>query len=295
MASVNDVAKGFSISGLLDASSRVRERHPVHEIPVEEIADHPANAAYSMDPEGIRALAESIRERGLTDLPLVRKAPDGSWQMISGHRRKAAYALLAQKDPAYQAMPCRVVSGITDEQAVALLHTANLFTRSLNPLERAAATRALGIQVEAMRGADPALAGERTEDIKAAIITAQTGHAVSGKTIRRQESLAAMIEEKLDLSWKAAALSEEIPAEAVRILCRLPEARQRELWAKWHADPTPKSKVASWLRAAIAPDGPDPRLAKAEQMIRAWAREHAKAPSAADSEALARISDLSRV
>ena len=90
MSSPRQVAAGFTITGLLDGASRTRGRYPVSEIAVADIADHPANAAYSMDPAGIAELAESIREDGLTDLPLVRKVGDGSWQMVSGHRRKAA-------------------------------------------------------------------------------------------------------------------------------------------------------------------------------------------------------------
>ena len=112
MSSPSQVAAGFTITGLLDGASRTRGRYPVSEIAVADIADHPANAAYSMDPAGIAELAESIRQDGLTDLPLVRKVGDGSWQMVSGHRRKAAYALLAKDDPAYERMPCRAIEGI---------------------------------------------------------------------------------------------------------------------------------------------------------------------------------------
>lgn len=143
MSSPSQVAAGFTITGLLDGASRTRGRYPVSEIAVADIADHPANAAYSMDPAGIAELAESIRADGLTDLPLVRKVGDGSWQMVSGHRRKAAYALLAKDDPAYERMPCRVIEGIDDERAVTLLHAANYFTRALTVTERAAATEAL--------------------------------------------------------------------------------------------------------------------------------------------------------
>ena len=79
MSSPSQVAAGFTITGLLDGASRTRGRYPVSEIAVADIADHPANAAYSMDPAGIAELAESIRADGLTDLPLVRKVGDGSW------------------------------------------------------------------------------------------------------------------------------------------------------------------------------------------------------------------------
>ncbi|MFQ9179778.1 MAG: ParB/RepB/Spo0J family partition protein [Eggerthella lenta] len=122
---------GFTISGLLDRSASIRNDYPVERIPIEEIADHPANAAYSMDEAGIAQLAKSIEEEGLTDLPLVRKLDDGGWQMVSGHRRKAAYALLAKEDEKYAQIPCRVIRGITDEQSVMLLHAANYFVRSL--------------------------------------------------------------------------------------------------------------------------------------------------------------------
>ena len=154
MSSPSQVAAGFTITGLLDGASRTRGRYPVSEIAVADIADHPANAAYSMDPAGIAELAESIRQDGLTDLPLVRKVGDGSWQMVSGHRRKAAYALLAKDDPAYERMPCRVIEGIDDERAVTLLHAANYFTRALTVTERAAATEALRGDAVRLRSAE---------------------------------------------------------------------------------------------------------------------------------------------
>ena len=190
MSSPSQVAAGFTITGLLDGAARTRGRYPVSEIAVADIADHPANAAYSMDPAGIAELAGSIRESGLTDLPLVRKVGDGSWQMVSGHRRKAAYALLAKDDPAYERMPCRVIEGIDDERAVTLLHAANYFTRALTVTERAAATEALRGDAVRLRSEDPSLSGMRVDDVKAAIIERQTGRKVSGKTIAREERLA---------------------------------------------------------------------------------------------------------
>lgn len=54
---------GFTISGLLDRSASTRNDYPVERIPIEEIADHPANAAYSMDEAGI-ALVSSAPEIG---------------------------------------------------------------------------------------------------------------------------------------------------------------------------------------------------------------------------------------
>lgn len=137
--SAADVAEGFSISGLLDAGSQTASRFPVREISLSDIQEHPGNVAYSMDEEGIARLAESIQRDGLTDLPLVRRLQGGGFQMISGHRRMAAFRLLSQQDPSYSKIPCRIASDVSDEQALVLLHTANFFTRSLTVTERVCA------------------------------------------------------------------------------------------------------------------------------------------------------------
>lgn len=233
MSSPKDAAKAFTIAGLLDESAATRRRFPIEEIEVSAIEDHPGNAVYSMDEEAIGRLAESIRKDGLTDIPLVRKLPDGGFQMISGHRRKAAYRLLAEDDESFARMPCRIVEGVTDEQATTLLHAANYFTRELSVTERAAATRALGEEVERMRRSDPGLSGMRTEDIKAEIISAQTGRKVSGKSIRRQEALASIIENDLSTGWRSLADEGRLSSEAVRMLSKVPRKEQMRLHVRW--------------------------------------------------------------
>ena len=264
---------GFTISGLLDRSASIRNDYPVERIPIEEIADHPANAAYSMDEAGIAQLAKSIEEEGLTDLPLVRKLDDGGWQMVSGHRRKAAYALLAKEDEKYAQIPCRVIRGITDEQSVMLLHAANYFVRSLTVTERAAASRALGVEVERMRAENPELSGVRTEDIKAAIISEQTGRKVSGKTIQRQESLARKIEERLTPQWREAALADALSADAVGILADLDSDAQDRLHATWRAQPLGKKETSR-----SRPPSPPPK--KTRRVPRPSPRRRSQAPFA---------------
>ena len=98
MGSAKNIAKSFTIPGLLNESTLTQRNYPVSEIELSRIEDHPNNNVYSMDEAAIAKLASSIKEQGLTDLPLVRKTDDGSFQMISGHRRKAAYAVLAADD-----------------------------------------------------------------------------------------------------------------------------------------------------------------------------------------------------
>lgn len=295
-------ASGFTISGLLDKSASTRNDYPVEKIPVDAIADHPANTAYSMDGAGIAQLAKSIKEEGLTDLPLVRKLDDGSWQMVSGHRRKAAYALLAEEDERYAQIPCRIIRGISDEQSVMLLHAANYFVRNLTVTERAAASRALGMEVERMRVENPELSGMRTEDIKAAIISEQTGRKVSGKTIQRQESLARKIEEDLVAGWREAALSDSLSADAVNALAKMEPDEQERLFSSWKEHPLDKKKTTEFLRKATSEPSAnlqhkeDPKpSAPLGSALRALKRYESKAPnepSGLDRQALEEIAGM---
>lgn len=250
---VEGVARKFSLAGVLDETTRTRERFPIHEVDVSEIADHPGNEAYSMDEEGIAALADSIARDGLTDIPLVRRLEDGTLQMISGHRRKAAYALLAQRDPSFSKIPCRVIEGIDDEQAAMLLHTANYFTRELTVMERARATRALGIEVKRMREADPSLKGTRSSDLKAAIIKAQTGRDIAPRTIEHHEKIARTVESKLTPEWQGRAERGELTDRDVERLAALGRPAQDELAASLPAGEAVSGAIKGALDATKKP------------------------------------------
>ena len=287
MSSASDVAAGFSISGLLDAGAKTRSKYPVAELDINAIEDNPKNAVYSMDEASIEALAASIEKDGLTDLPLVRKLPDGLWQLISGHRRRAAFRLLAQKDPAYRKMGCRIVEGITDEQAVSMLHAANYFVRELTVAERAAATRALGAQVQNMRDSDPALSGVRTEDIKASIIEKQTGRKVSGKTIKRDEALAKTIEKSVSDSWKPMANAGKVSAAAVKALAAMPKPAQEKAFREMDVDGMSKRDITqSLLSIRPSESRPDDSLAKARKLVEKYAKDLKGMPAPHDLECI---------
>lgn len=69
-------------------------------LPVDSIQSHPEND-FTMDESEMQELVASIRSEGLGQLPLVRKLPDGAYQMIAGHRRLEAYRRLAREDAAF--------------------------------------------------------------------------------------------------------------------------------------------------------------------------------------------------
>lgn len=293
MSSARNIADGFSITGLLDESSRTRERYPVVEIDVSTIADHPANVAYSMDREAIRKLAASIAKSGLTDIPLVRKMADGSWQMISGHRRKAAFALLAESDPAYAKMPCRIIERISDEEAITLLHTANYFVRALTVSERAAATSALGLEVKRLRETDDSYRGRRTEDIKAEIIESQTGRKVSGKTIQREERMARKIESSLSPEWASEANAGNLSSEAVDALAEMPQAKQAELYDAKSRGCVTKRQLSDYVKEQTSGTRTaDSRLAKAGNLIASYLENPPRNVSSLDLSELERIAAL---
>ena len=169
--------------------------------------------------------------------------------MLSGHRRKAAYALLAQTNEGYATIPCRIINGVSDAEALVLLHTANFFVRQLNVLERAAASEALGQEVEKIREADPSLVGVRTEDIKAAIITAHTGNPISGKTVQRQEATARKVEAALTDEWRAEVAAGNLTDVAISRLAKMEKAEQREAYAEHMAKGFSKKEVSAVLKA----------------------------------------------
>lgn len=273
MGRVESIARRFSISSVLDESAQAKSRWPIVELEVESIQDHPDNDAYSMDEAGIERLADSIRKDGLTDIPLARRLPDGGYQMLSGHRRKAAYALLAKTDPAFARMPCRIVDGVGDDQAVTLLHTANYFTRQLNVVERAKATRALGIQIERMRAEDPELKGVPSAGLKAAIIRNQTGRNVSAATIKRQEQTARLVEEKLSDGWRAEALEGNLTDTDIAKLAGMEKDAQEEALEAKRAKGLGKRETSSMIReAAGAPADADMHLRQAAKALKKAAR-----------------------
>ncbi|MEF9875315.1 MAG: ParB N-terminal domain-containing protein [Gordonibacter sp.] len=292
MSNADQIAKGFSISGLLDERAQVRERYPIEEVEVSAVADSPANIAYSMDADAIARLAASIEREGLTDIPLARRLDDGSIEMISGHRRKAAFALLSKRDKRFSKMPCRIMDGIDDKQAEVLLHTANYHNRQLSVMERAAASAALGEEVERLREDNPELAGVRSEDIKAAIITEQTGKKISGKTIQRQESRARKAS-TLAPQWQAEIERSGVPDKAIDVLAKMDEDKQRRAFEAFEEEqPDAKSTVAFLKNFERSPEAEaDSRLVKARAYLDAFTAAK-RTLTNADKEV---ISDIARL
>ncbi|MBE6989123.1 MAG: ParB/RepB/Spo0J family partition protein [Ruminococcaceae bacterium] len=95
------------------------------------------------DDDEMRAMVESVKDKGITNAAVVRPREGGGYEMVSGHRRMKASELAGFAD-----MPC-IVRNLTDEQAITQMVEDNTTQReSILPSERA---KALKMQLEAIK------------------------------------------------------------------------------------------------------------------------------------------------
>lgn len=218
-------------------------------LPLDEIGAHPEND-YSMNEGELVELMASIEKDGLGQLPLVRRLPDGTYQMIAGHRRLECFRRLAVAHPGadgqpgpYDLLPVNVIDGLDDARASILLNVTNLVTRNLTQEERGARYRAIGRRVPAMRAADPSLRGVRTNEVIARIVTKETGNPVSEATVKRAiaaerrlaeaREKATRLRSDLTDNWQVEASTGKIDPVTLKSISELPEDRQEELFVSY--------------------------------------------------------------
>ena len=114
----------------------------LRDIPVTEISDFPDHPFKVRMDEDMENLVESVKERGVLSPVLVRPLEDGSYQMVSGHRRKRASELAG-----LETVPC-IVRELTDDEATILMVDSNLQREKVLPSERAHAYK---MKLEAMK------------------------------------------------------------------------------------------------------------------------------------------------
>ena len=153
------------------------KRDSVQDIPISQISDFPEHPFKVKQDEAMLEMAESVRQYGVL-VPglvrqygvlvpgLVRQLEGGSYQMVSGHRRKLA-SELAGRDT----IPC-IVRDLTDDEAVIIMVDSNLQRERVLPSEKAFAYK---MKLDAMRRQQ----GERTD-----LTSAPVGQKFDGKTSR---------------------------------------------------------------------------------------------------------------
>ena len=101
------------------------------EVVVSTVVPSPYQARKEIAPEHLQELADSIRAEGLLQPIVVRRLPDGKYQLIAGERRWRAFQLLKIKT-----IPARLVTA-GDASSATLGLIENLQREGLNPLEEA--------------------------------------------------------------------------------------------------------------------------------------------------------------
>jgi ParB family chromosome partitioning protein len=101
-------------------------------LPIDLIHQSPYQPRQIMEPEALEALASSIRQQGVVQPIVVRKAGDG-YELIAGERRWRA-----SQQAGLQDIPA-VIKNVNDQEAAAIAIIENLQREDLNPLEEAQA------------------------------------------------------------------------------------------------------------------------------------------------------------
>lgn len=106
---------------------------------IKDFHDHPFHVELDDD---MLKLIDSIKENGMLMPALVRPTSDGSYEMVSGHRRKFAMNYLGMKEMNV------IVRDLDDDQATILMVDSNIQRENIRPSERGYAYK---MRLEAMK------------------------------------------------------------------------------------------------------------------------------------------------
>lgn len=118
------------------------KRDVVLDLPLDQIGDFPNHPFKVRQDEAMMEMMESVQLHGVLVPGLVRQLADGSYQMVSGHRRK-----LASRLAGLDTLPC-IVRDLTDDEAIIVMVDSNLQREKVLPSEKAFAYK---MKLEAMR------------------------------------------------------------------------------------------------------------------------------------------------
>ncbi len=108
-------------------------KEEIVKINVSDIADFPKHPFKINNDLNYEELKESIKENGILVPAIVRQKEDGSYEMISGHRRKKIC-----EENGIKQIPC-IIKNISDDEAVVMMVDSNLQRDKILPSEKAQA------------------------------------------------------------------------------------------------------------------------------------------------------------
>lgn len=219
------------------------KRDVVLDLPLDQIGDFPNHPFKVRQDDAMMEMMESVQLHGVLVPGLVRQLADGSYQMVSGHRRK-----LASRLAGLDTLPC-IVRDLTDDEAIIVMVDSNLQREKVLPSEKAFAYR---MKLEAMRRQ-----GKRTDLTSTPVVEKLKGKdalssAIIGKAagdsyeqVRRYIRLTYLLPEIL-----AMVDDSKIAFRPAVELSYLAEKEQRILYdAMGHADCTPSLAQAIKMKS----------------------------------------------
>ena len=111
-------------------------------IPINKIKDFEGHPFHVTMDEDMAKLIDSIKENDMLMPALVRPKPDGTYEMISGHRRKFAMSQLGRTEMNV------IIRDLDDDQATILMVDSNIQRENICPSERGYAYK---MRLEAMK------------------------------------------------------------------------------------------------------------------------------------------------
>ena len=234
-----DITAAFQ-AAVRDVSDSDTSRDQIEYIDIALLREDPGNF-YSLD--GIDELAANIQLCGLQQPIRVRAGEDGSYTIVSGHRRRAALSLLAREEPdKWSSVPCIMERDQASPELRELrLILANASTRVLSPAEvakQAAKVEELLVQLKEQGYQFP---GRMRDQVAAAC-------QVSASKLARLK----VIREHLIPSWLDRFEAGQLAEAPAYLLAR--QSAERQEWVAdmytdgYHAkfEPT-ESSITGWL------------------------------------------------
>ena len=111
-------------------------------IPLDKLKPFPNHPFQVRDDDSMKDTVESIKTYGVLQPAIVRPSDDGSYEILSGHRRKHACELAGKKS-----MPV-IIRNLDDDAAIIFMVDSNLQRENILPSERAAAYK---MKMEALK------------------------------------------------------------------------------------------------------------------------------------------------
>ncbi|EON71796.1 ParB/RepB/Spo0J family partition protein [Lysinibacillus sphaericus] len=207
----------FNLSQLMNTESKKQSvAFKIEHIILDRIQPSPKNN-YSVD--DVSELKASIELLGLQQNLVVRITDDGTYELISGHRRlKAMQELRSGGNNDFEKAPCKIVKSTDDIQAELQLILANSTTRVLTDAEKTQQAARLHELLQRLQEKGYQLTGRKRE-----IVAQLMG--VSSAQVQRMDS----INKKLTPELKEAFSKEDINITTAYEMSRLPEEKQQEV------------------------------------------------------------------